>query len=103
MPSLFSHPTVFKSILLASFPRLLTSRKPVIRGLSVSEPELSISVTKQIDNSFQWSVLLSTIALFFCGVGTPVISGFLANNLCTAIRTFNILNKGLNDIICKKI
>ena len=41
-----SHPTVFKSIPLVSFRRLLTSRKSAIRGLSVSEPELSISDTK---------------------------------------------------------
>ena len=33
------------------------------RGLSVSQPELSNSVTKQSDNSFQWSVQSSTIAL----------------------------------------
>ena len=44
--SSFSHPTVFKSILLVSFRRLLTSWKSAIRGLSVSEPELSISDTK---------------------------------------------------------
>ena len=59
----FSHATVFESIPLVSFRRLLTSRESAIRGLSVSESELSISVTKQIDNSVQWPVLLLTIAL----------------------------------------
>ena len=65
MPSSFSHSTVFKSLLLVSFRLLPTSRKSAIRGLSVSEPELSISDTKPKSTtcSFQWSVLLSTIAL----------------------------------------
>ena len=54
---------MFESIPLVSFRRLLTSRESAIRGLSVSESELSISVTKQIDNSVQWPVLLLTIAL----------------------------------------
>ena len=51
--------------LYLSFPsrQLLTSRKSAIRVLSVLKPELSISVSKQIDDSFQWSLLLSTIAL----------------------------------------
>jgi len=58
--SSFSHPTVFKTILLVSFRRrLLTSRKLAIHG----PPLFQISVTKEIDNSVQWSVLLSTIAL----------------------------------------
>ena len=51
------------SFLFVSIRRLLTSRKSAIRVLSVSKPELPISVSEQIDNSFQWSVLLSTIAL----------------------------------------
>ena len=46
-----------------SFRQLLTSRNSATRGLSVSQPELSHSVTKQSDNSFQWSVQSSTIAL----------------------------------------
>ena len=54
---------MFESIPLVSFRRLLTSRESAIRGLSVSESELSVSVTKQIDNSVQWPVLLLTIAL----------------------------------------
>ena len=44
-------------------PTTTYSRKSAIRVLSVSKPELPISVSEQIDNSFQWSVLLSTIAL----------------------------------------
>ena len=48
---------------LFSFRQLLTSRNSATRGLSVSQPELSNSVTKQTDNSFQWSVQSSTIAL----------------------------------------
>ena len=48
---------------LFSFRQLLTSRNSATRGLSVSQLELSNSVTKQSDNSFQWSVQSSTIAL----------------------------------------
>ena len=48
---------------LFSFRQLLTSRNSATRGLSVSQPELSNSVTKQSDSSFQWSVQSSTIAL----------------------------------------
>ena len=46
IPSSFSHPTLFKSIPLISFQWLPTSQKSKTRGLSVSEPELSISDTK---------------------------------------------------------
>ena len=61
MPSSFSHPTVFKSIPFVSFRLRLTSRESAIRGLSVSEPEPSISETKPKSKTV--TVLLSTIAL----------------------------------------
>ena len=51
---LFSHYTVFKFVPLVSFRRLLTSRNSAIRGLSVSEPQLSISVCLK-----QWTTVFS--------------------------------------------
>ena len=57
----FSHPTVFKSIPFVSSRLRLTSRESAIRGLSVSEPEPSISETKPKSKTV--TVLLWTIAL----------------------------------------